>query len=59
MSKIDQNTKPLEELKKELTRLKIDLSLGKLKDTSSFKARRRELARVLTAIRQKEVVENA
>lgn len=44
------------ELRKELARLRFEHSLGKLKDTSRLKKKRRELARVLTEIRRKEIL---
>jgi ribosomal protein L29 len=44
-------------LRKEISRLRFDLSLGKLKDTNMVKKKRRELARVLTKIRQLEIID--
>lgn len=46
------------ELQKEITELKIALAQGKLKDTNRIARKRRELARVLTRRRQKEILKN-
>ncbi len=43
-------------MREEISRLRFDLSLGKLKDTSMIKKKRRDLARILTKIRQLEIV---
>lgn len=51
--------KPIEELKGKAAKLKLDLALGKLKDTNAVSKKRRELARALTTLRQKEVIKNA
>lgn len=40
-------------LKKDLAGLKVDLNLGKLKNTNSIKAKNKEIARVLTLISHK------
>ncbi len=49
--------KEAEEKRKQLSKLRFDLSLNKLKDTNSLKKKRKDLARILTAIRQKELIE--
>lgn len=43
-------------LREEISKLRFDLSLNKLKDTNLIKKKRKELARVLTMIRQAEVI---
>jgi len=45
-----------ESLREEIARLRFDLSLNKLKDTNMIKKKRKELARVLTKIRQLEII---
>jgi len=45
-------------LREEISKLRFDLSLNKLKDTNMIKKKRRDLARILTRIRQLEI-ENA
>jgi ribosomal protein L29 len=44
-------------LREEVSRLRFDLSLGKLKDTNTIKKKRKGLARILTKIRQLEIIE--
>ena len=44
-------------LREEVSRLRFDLSLGKLKDTNMIKKKRKGLARILTKIRQLEIIE--
>ncbi len=46
-----------EKLREEISRLRFDLSLNKLKDTNRLKNKRRALARILTQIKQLEIVE--
>lgn len=46
-----------EKLREEVARLRFDLSLNKLKNTNMIKKKRRDLARVLTRIRQLEIIE--
>ena len=54
---ITELRKEVEEQRKQLSKLRFDLSLNKLKDTNSLKKKRKDLARILTAIRQKEIIE--
>jgi large subunit ribosomal protein L29 len=49
--------KSLEELQTELTKLKTDLGAGKLKDVQQVKKKKRDLARIKTMIREKELEE--
>ena len=49
--------KDAEGLREEIAKLRFDLSLNKLKDTSRLKKKRKDLARLLTRIRQVEVVD--
>jgi len=49
---ITELKKEAEKLREEIARLRFDLSLNKLKDTSMIKKKRRDLARILTKIRQ-------
>ncbi len=44
-------------LREEIARLRFDLSLGKLKDTNMIRKKRRDLARILTSMHQKEIIE--
>jgi len=44
-------------LREEISKLRFDLALNKLKDTNMIKKKRRGLARVLTQIRQLEIIE--
>lgn len=53
---ISELKKDVESLREEIAKLRFEHSLGKLKDTSQLKKKRRELARVLTEIRQKEII---
>ena len=54
----DKSTTELEEqarkLREEISKLRFDLSLNKLKNTNMIKKKRKELARALTLIRQEE-----
>lgn len=43
-----------QDTQKELTRLRVELKVGKLKDTSLVRKRRRELAGILTLIKEKK-----
>lgn len=43
-------------LREEIARLRFDLSLGKLKDTNMVKKKRKDLARILTEVRQLEII---
>lgn len=54
---VSELKKEAEKLREEISRLRFDLSLGKLKDTNMIKKKRRALARILTLIHQQEVVE--
>jgi ribosomal protein L29 len=47
--------KLLEDAKEALFNLKMDLSQNKLKNTSSIFSKRKEIALILTALRQKEL----
>lgn len=44
-------------LREEIAKLGFDLSLNRLKDTNRLKRKRRALARILTQIKQLEIVE--
>lgn len=44
-------------LRGEIAKLGFDLSLNKLKDTNKLKNKRRALARILTQIKQLEIIE--
>jgi len=46
-----------QDLREEIAKLRFDLSLGKLKDTNMIKKKRKGLARILTKIRQLEIIE--
>lgn len=48
--------KQAENLREQLLKLRLDLSLNKLKDTNSLKKKRKDLARILTQIKQMEVI---
>ncbi len=54
---ITELKKQAEEQRKQLSKLRFDLSLNKLKDTNGLEKKRKDLARTLTAIRQKEIIE--
>lgn len=54
---ITELKKEVENLREEISKLRFDLALNKLKDTNAIKKKRRNLARVLTEIRQLEIVE--
>lgn len=54
---ISELKKEAEKLREEISRLRFDLSLNKLKDTNLIKKKRRDLARILTKIRQLEIIE--
>lgn len=43
-------------LREEISKLGFDLSLNKLKDTNMIKKKRKDLARILTKIRQSETI---
>jgi ribosomal protein L29 len=45
-----------ENLREEIAKLRFEHALGKLKDTNQLKKKRRELAKVLTEVSQKEVI---
>jgi len=49
-----QLEKDLEKVKEAILKDKVDLSLGKLKDTSKIKKEKRELARLLTVLKEEE-----
>lgn len=55
---ISELKKEAEKLREEISKLGFDLSLNKLKDTNMIKKKRRDLARVLTLIRQREIINN-
>ena len=44
-------------LREEIAKLRFDLSLNKIKDTNMIKKKRRDLARILTQIKQLEIME--
>ncbi len=44
-------------LQEEIAKLRFDLSLNKLKNTNVIKKKRRDLARILTKIKQLEIIE--
>lgn len=48
--------KQAENLREQLLKLRLDLSLNKLKDTNSLKKKRKDLARILTQTKQMEVI---
>ena len=50
--------KEAEGLREEISRLRFELSLNKLKDTNMIRKKRKDLARVLTSIHQKEIIES-
>jgi len=54
---ISELKKEAEGLGEEIAKLRFDLSLNKLKDTNMIKNKRRDLARVLTEIKQLEIME--
>lgn len=54
---ITELKKQAEEQRKQLSKLRFDLSLNKLRDTNGLEKKRKDLARTLTAIRQKEIIE--
>ncbi len=53
---ITELEKEAENLREEISKLRFDLALNKLKDTNAIKKKRRNLARILTEIRQLEIV---
>jgi len=56
---INQLKKTAKEEKKEWFKLKMDLKVGRLKDNSQLKRKRKEIARIKTIIREKELVVEA
>ena len=54
---ISELKREAESLREEITKLRFDLSLNKLKDTNMIKKKRRALARVLTQIKSLEIIE--
>ncbi len=54
---VSELEKEAESLRKEIANLRFDLSLNKLKDTNVIKRKRRDLARVLTLVRQREIID--
>ena len=54
---IGELQKEAAEIRHELAKLRFDHALGQLKDTSLLKKRKKDLARILTVIRQKEILE--
>ena len=54
---ISELKKDAEGLREEIAKLRFDLSLNKFKDTNMIKKKRKDLARILTALRQKEITE--
>lgn len=49
----------LDKIKEELLTLRLDKSIGKLKNTKSLFHKRKEIARILTYLKQKEVIAKA
>jgi len=49
----------IKKMEEELVRMKVDLESGKLKDVRAVLKKRRDLARVKTILRKKELNENA
>ena len=49
----------IKKMEEELVRMKVDLESGKLKDVRAVLKKRRDLARVKTVLRKKELNENA
>lgn len=45
-----------QKIREEVSRLRWDISLGNLKDTSQIKKSKKRLAQILTVIRQKEIL---
>jgi len=43
-------------LREEIAKRRLDLSLNKLKDVSQIRKKKKELARLLTVIRQREII---
>ena len=54
---ISELKKDAEGLREEIAKLRFDLALNKLKDTNMIKKKRRDLARVLTEIKQLKIIE--
>ncbi|MBU1016550.1 MAG: 50S ribosomal protein L29 [Patescibacteria group bacterium] len=55
---IGELNKKLAEALKELSKLTYEASLGKLKDTSKLKKGRGDVSRMLTIIKEKEILKN-
>ncbi len=55
---IQELKKVLSETRQELFLLKQDLAQSKLKDTSTISRKRKDIARILTIIKEKENLEN-
>lgn len=49
----------LSQARKELGQLRLETSIGKIKDTNAAKKKRKEIARMLTVIKEKEIIQNA
>lgn len=49
----------LSQARKELGQLRLETSIGKIKDTNAATKKRKEIARMLTVIKEKEIIQNA
>ena len=58
-STIEELTSALRKAKEEMSSHKLDFMQGKLKNTSVLTSTRKQIARIQTAIREKELYENA
>lgn len=56
---IEELHKQIGEEKHKLQELRMQLSLGELKDTQEVKKKRRDIAQILTIIYEKQLTENA
>lgn len=54
---VDQLKRLIEKAEEELVKLRIDLGAGKLKDIHQVKKKRRDLARIKTILKEKELNE--
>ena len=57
-SKVDELKNSLEEARKSLANMKYQHSLGKLKNVSALKEQRKLIARILTVLKEKEILKN-
>ena len=51
-------TKQADKLRTELTKLALEVGAGKVKDTNLVKKKRRDLARVMTIVKEKDMMPN-